>query len=109
MTVERGEIVWTPPADVRSTSRVGEFLDWLAEHRGLRFDGYADLWRWSVDDLDGFWSACAEWSGVRWHDPADRGARRSLDAGRAVVPRRHAELRRAGAGAPWRTAPTRSR
>jgi acetoacetyl-CoA synthetase len=68
VTHARGEIVWTPPADVRATSRVGAFLDWLAETRDLHFSGYADLWRWSVDDLDGFWSTCSEWSGVRWHD-----------------------------------------
>jgi acetoacetyl-CoA synthetase len=69
VTGERGEIVWTPPADVRATSRIGAFLDWLADTRGLHFDGYPDLWQWSVDDLDGFWRACTEWSGVRWHDP----------------------------------------
>lgn len=69
MSEARGEIVWTPPADVRSTSRIGAFLDWLAQTRGLRFDGYPDLWRWSVDDLDGFWAACTEWSGIRWHEP----------------------------------------
>jgi len=33
-----GEIVWTPPADVRSTSRIGAFLDWLVEARGLAFE-----------------------------------------------------------------------
>jgi acetoacetyl-CoA synthetase len=75
----RGEVVWTPPGDVRETSRIGAFLDWLAEHRDLHFDGYPDLWRWSVDDLDGFWSACTEWSGVRWHDtPTVALARRAM-------------------------------
>ena len=33
------------------------YLDWLARERGLRFAGYEDLWRWSVEDLDGFWSS----------------------------------------------------
>ncbi len=33
------------------------FTDWLAARRGLRFDGYAELWRWSVTDLEGFWQA----------------------------------------------------
>ncbi len=68
MTEARGEIIWTPPPDVRSTTRIGAFLDWLREQRGLAFDGYTELWRWSVDDLDAFWSACTAWSGVRWHD-----------------------------------------
>ena len=79
MTETRGEIVWTPPADVRTTSRIGAFLDWLADTRGLRFDGYPDLWQWSVDDLDGFWRACTEWSAVRWHEqPTSALARRVM-------------------------------
>jgi acetoacetyl-CoA synthetase len=47
---------------------MGAFLGWLEETRGLRFEGYRDLWQWSVDELDAFWLAVTEWSGVRWHD-----------------------------------------
>src|SRR5205823_5760408 len=36
------------------------------------FDGYDALWQWSVTDLDGFWSAIAEFLDVRFHTPADR-------------------------------------
>src|ERR1700716_2891338 len=32
----------------------------LAEERGLAFGTYEELWRWSVSDLDGFWSAVWE-------------------------------------------------
>jgi acetoacetyl-CoA synthetase len=79
MASERGEVVWSPPADVRATSRIGAFLDWLEDTLGLRFDGYHDLWRWSVDDLDGFWRACTEWSGIRWHErPSAVLGRRSM-------------------------------
>jgi acetoacetyl-CoA synthetase len=64
---------------VRSATRVGAFLDWLSETRGRDFAGYPELWRWSVDDLDGFWSACSEWSGVRWHEVPTRAlARRAM-------------------------------
>ncbi len=66
--MSRGEIVWTPPPDVRERSRIGHYMTWLAEQRGLAFDGYHDLWRWSVDDLDGFWGSFTEWIGVRWRD-----------------------------------------
>ena len=62
----RGEIVWTPPVDVLDTSRIGDYLAWLARTRGLEFDGYADLWQWSVDDLEGFWGSFTEWAEVRW-------------------------------------------
>jgi acetoacetyl-CoA synthetase len=37
--------------------RIVAFERWLALHRGLRFADYDAMWRWSVDDLPGFWSA----------------------------------------------------
>ena len=42
-----------------------EFMRWLAAERGLGFNGYHELWRWSVDDLEGFWSAIWEFFDVR--------------------------------------------
>ncbi|ERI51205.1 acetoacetyl-CoA synthetase [Pseudomonas sp. EGD-AK9] len=33
------------------------YQQWLAEQRGLRFDSYDALWRWSITDLDGFWQS----------------------------------------------------
>ena len=33
------------------------YMRWLADHRGLDLDDYASLWRWSVEDLEGFWSS----------------------------------------------------
>ena len=41
-------------------AQILRYTRWLAEHRGLDFDprsveGYDALWRWSVNDLRGFW------------------------------------------------------
>ena len=33
------------------------YQDWLARERGLTFDSYVALWRWSVTDLDAFWQS----------------------------------------------------
>jgi acetoacetyl-CoA synthetase len=51
----RGRILWEPSADVAERSRIGRYLRWLRDERGLSFDGYDELWRWSVSDLDAFW------------------------------------------------------
>ena len=51
------EPLWEPSAELVEGARLTEFMRWLAAERGLRFDGYAALWQWSVDDLDGFWRA----------------------------------------------------
>src|SRR3954452_17045319 len=40
-------------------------MRWLAVERGLSFAAYNDLWQWSVDDLDGFWSAIWEFFEVQ--------------------------------------------
>ncbi|MGI5131306.1 acetoacetate--CoA ligase [Pseudonocardia sp. CA-107938] len=55
--------------DARERSEVGAFLGWLEQRRELRFADYDELHRWSVTDLDGFWSAVAEYFQVRWHVP----------------------------------------
>ncbi|OIJ28517.1 acetoacetate--CoA ligase [Nocardioides luteus] len=71
MSIEQGDVVWSPPADILETSRVGEFLAWLARERSLEMTTHEELWRWSVTDLDGFWSAVWEFFGVRAHAAYD--------------------------------------
>ena len=71
-THARGAVLWRPPADVRSTTRIGAYLDWLERRRGLTFDDYDALWRWSVSDLEGFWSSIAEHFDVRTHSAWER-------------------------------------
>ena len=63
------EVIWQPPADVGRSSVVGHYLDWLSRERGLHFDSYAELWRWSVDDLDAFWSSIWSFFDVRASTP----------------------------------------
>ena len=33
------------------------YQNWLRDHRGLDFDSYDALWRWSTTDLDAFWQS----------------------------------------------------
>jgi acetoacetyl-CoA synthetase len=49
------EILWSPPPDVRGRSRMGRYLTWLEAARDRTFEGYADLWQWSVDEPAAFW------------------------------------------------------
>ena len=64
-----GDVLWQPPADVRSSTRIGDYLRWLDEHRGHQFADYAALWQWSVDDLSGFWSSIWDYFEVMGHAP----------------------------------------
>src|SRR5687767_9864566 len=37
--------------------QIRRYQDWLRESRGLSFDSYDALWRWSTTDLAGFWQS----------------------------------------------------
>jgi acetoacetyl-CoA synthetase len=65
------ELLRPVASDVRATTEIGRFLTWLERERGLTFASYEELHRWSVDDLEGFWSAVWEHFAVRGHSPYD--------------------------------------
>lgn len=52
--------LWTPSADRVARARITSF----AADVGLPGASYHELWRWSVDDLDGFWGAIWRQFGV---------------------------------------------
>ena len=54
--VEEGGLLWEASPARRDASNIAQFIKWL-EPRGQRFEGYDDLWAWSVSDLEGFWTA----------------------------------------------------
>ena len=100
------DIIWEPSEAVRSRSRIGHYMAWLAETRNLPFHDYPSLWEWSVTDLEGFWASIWDYfeilsdepyeavltggrvPGARWFrgarlnlaEHAMRGARRAGDA-----------------------------
>jgi acetoacetyl-CoA synthetase len=53
----QGDILWSPPPDVRERTELGRYMNWLRDERGRDFTSYDELWRWSVDDLEGFWAS----------------------------------------------------
>ncbi|WP_273847071.1 acetoacetate--CoA ligase [Rubrobacter calidifluminis] len=67
-----GEVLWTPPPDVLETTEIGRYVRWLREERALKFEGYDELWRWSVGDLEAFWRSVWDFYGVRAHTPPER-------------------------------------
>lgn len=60
-----GEIIWRPDTEASSDAQVERFADFVRT-RGVPLDGgYPELWQWSVDDPDAFWSLFAEFAGVQ--------------------------------------------
>ena len=52
-----GDLLWRPSASQIDASGLAAFERWLFAKRALRFDGYTELWQWSVDQLELFWQA----------------------------------------------------
>ncbi len=48
-------ILWQPSPERVERAWLTSYRRWLERRLGRTFSGYAELWRWSVDDVDGFW------------------------------------------------------
>jgi acetoacetyl-CoA synthetase len=49
---------------------IRRYQDWLRDTRGLAFDDYEALWRWSVTDLAGFWQSIWDYFDLQSPTPA---------------------------------------
>lgn len=70
--VREGDLLWTPDAAWRERANVTAFANWLRATRSLDFADYDALWRWSVDDLEGFWGALWDYFALESSAPAER-------------------------------------
>ena len=62
-------IVWTPSPERIASATITRYREWLNDTRGLKLEGYPDLWQWSVDELDGFWGSIWEFFEVQASEP----------------------------------------
>ncbi len=71
MAVTEGEWLWSPKPEFSERAQVTQFTHWLREQRGHDFADYHALHRWSVDDIEGFWSAIWDYFDVRSDTPPE--------------------------------------
>ncbi|MFJ8002345.1 acetoacetate--CoA ligase [Streptomyces sp. NPDC096310] len=65
--------LWQPDQDRIATAGITRFQSWAAERYGAPADGgYAALHRWSVEELESFWAAVADWFDIRFSTPYER-------------------------------------
>ena len=55
----------TPPI----TTQIRLYQNWLQDTRGLTFESYDALWRWSVTDLDAYWQSIWNYFGMQSPTP----------------------------------------
>lgn len=67
MSIREGDLLWTPSEARRTEGPLPRFVRWAAE-RGAPIAAdapYEDIWKWSTEDLEGFWGAIWDYYGVK--------------------------------------------
>jgi acetoacetyl-CoA synthetase len=67
-----GTLLWEPSAELKENATITRYMRWLKETRDLSFEDYAELWEWSVNDVEGFWSSLWEFLDVQSSKPCER-------------------------------------
>ena len=68
------------------TPQIRLYQDWLARERGLHFDDYDALWRWSTTDLDAFWQSIWDYFDLRSPTPHTAVLERNVMPGATWFP-----------------------
>jgi acetoacetyl-CoA synthetase len=67
-----GILLWEPSEGFKEKARISHYMKWLEDEKDLSFEDYAELWEWSVTDLEGFWASIWEYCGVKASKPYER-------------------------------------
>jgi acetoacetyl-CoA synthetase len=64
--------LWTPSPEMVSGARMSTFMEWVNERHTRKFATYAELWEWSVTEIEQFWGDIWEYCDVRASAPHER-------------------------------------
>jgi acetoacetyl-CoA synthetase len=65
-------VLWKPSGELAESTTIARYMRWLAAERGIEPPDYDALWRWSVEDLEGFWASIWDFFDVRAGWPYER-------------------------------------
>lgn len=63
--VKEGNILWEPSLSKKNDSNIYYYMKWLKINKGLGFENYDELWRWSITNLEEFWESIWEYFDIR--------------------------------------------
>lgn len=67
--MKEGDLIWTPDQAAIDHANEMQYRRWLQEARGLAFENYAELWQWSVDNVEDFWESIWQYFNVQSSTP----------------------------------------
>jgi acetoacetyl-CoA synthetase len=69
---EAPPILWSPSPERVERATLTRFARWAQERTGRPAGSYSELWRWSVEDVEGFWAAIWDFFEVQASAPYER-------------------------------------
>ncbi len=64
-----GDVLWEPSPKTMEDANITAYMQWLGNNKGLAFDDYARLWRWSVNEIENFWESPWEYFKIKASRP----------------------------------------
>jgi acetoacetyl-CoA synthetase len=71
-SVEEGSILWEPSNDFMEQSNIVQYMNWIRDKKGLDFQNYDALWKWSVTKIEDFWESLWEFFEIKASKPYTR-------------------------------------
>ena len=64
-----GVPLWEPTETRKQQANVVRYMQWLAQHRGLKFQTRDELWQWSVSQIEDFWASLWDYFQIKASKP----------------------------------------
>ena len=61
---DSSDVLWCPDSNRINNSKLILYMSWLKSEKSLDFEGYHDLWQWSVDKHEEFWESVWEYFNI---------------------------------------------
>ena len=65
------DLLWKPDEDTYANSAIKNFTDTIAKNYGIQIDEYQDLWKWSINEKEKFWSTLLHFLGIKYSGNID--------------------------------------
>ncbi len=67
--IKEGTLLWEPSEKRKQQSNIYHYMNWLKEHKNKTFNDYHTLWKWSVEELEDFWTSIWEYFDIQAKQP----------------------------------------
>lgn len=65
------ELLWSPSKEKISNSNITKFISFISEKERLTFSDYHQLYDWSINNIEKFWTYVWEFSGIKYKKKFD--------------------------------------